>query len=674
MTGSRHWLVALLLLLVASAALSIAVQRNVFPFYSGDRDEPVYRYQAQMLADGHVTIPATQEQFFRPWLSGPVDGHLAMAFQPLWPAVLMVADVATNSMLPGLAFGVVFATAGVYALAAELLRSRRLGLGAAVLFALSPFVLLLAGTYLNYVFAVGLGTWMTVGWVRAVRRSSAVAAAGAGALFGLVLLTRPFDALLATVPLLVFALVSRPDRAGWRQLLAGVAAGAAPFVVVTLAYNLAVTGAAFEFATSAQSGGTAAFGWGRRALAPDYPPVNFTLLNAFRATAQNLAALPSWLLGSYVGIPLAAWGLRRSLSRARPDTMLLVAMLVVFPVGYLGWWAIALTVDGAYTGIGPHYYLPMLVPLSILMAVGGRDLLSRLWDAGSRSRWCLGVVGILAVFSTAAFVGPRLDVNRFVADQERRQAVPILAAVRSRPGRLLVINQREPHPYIMGTHGILANRPTLDTRVIFAVDRGATGVDLLRQHSDRQAFRTIRQLEPGAPLGSIHPVLVRQRILRRTVVDLNTTIENRGTNPIVIAYARFGHHRVALVIDTASRRGTRYHVRWRLSGAGVSMISPEPSTLRARYPRVEEEPRPQGPQAGYAPRVDVVVGATFTNRATAGDPDRVELRYYARRVGSRVEFLTAPEQWTRIGSPISAWLPITVGQALNVSPSTPRRP
>ena len=186
-TGSRHWLVLLLLLLVVSAALSIAVQRNILPLYSGDRDEPVYRYQAQMLADGHVTIPATQEQFFRPWLSGPVDGHLAMAFQPLWPAVLMVADVATNSMLPGLAFGVVFATAGVYALAVELLRNRRLGLGAAVLFAFSPFVLLLAGTYLNYVFAVGLGTWMTVGWVRAVRRSSAVAAAGAGALFGLLL-------------------------------------------------------------------------------------------------------------------------------------------------------------------------------------------------------------------------------------------------------------------------------------------------------------------------------------------------------------------------------------------------------------------------------------------------------------------------------------------------------
>ena len=673
-TGSRHWLVVLLLLLVASAALSIAVQRNVFPFYSGDRDEPVYRYQAQMLADGHVTVPANQERFFRPWLSGPVDGHLAMAFQPLWPAVLMIADVATNSMLPGIAFGVVLATAGVYALAVELLRDRRLGLGAAVLFAFSPFVLLLGGTYLNYVFAVGLGTWMTVGWVRAVRRSSALAAAASGALFGLLLLTRPFDALLATVPLLAFALLSHPDRGTWRRLLAGAAAGAAPFVVLTLAYNLAVTGAAFEFATSAQSRGTAAFGWGRRALAPDYPPVNFTLLNAFRATAQNLVALPSWLLGSYVGIPLAAWGLRRSSLRARTDTVLLAGMLVVFPVAYLGWWAIELTVDGAYTGIGPHYYLPMLVPLSILMAVGVRDLLTRVRTGGSPSRGSLGVVGVLAVVGTAAFVGPRLDLNRLVADEERRQALPVLAAVRSQPGRILVINPREPRPYIMGTHGVLANRPMLDTRVIYAVDRGATAVDLVREHPHRRAFRTIPQLAPGAPLGSLRPVLVRQRVRRGTAVALETTIENRGTTRIVIAYARFGGQRVARVIDTTSRRGQRYRVRWRLTGTNVSLESSERSMHPTRYPNIKEERRPHGPRAGRAPDVDVVVGAAFTNRVDARDPDRVELRYYARRAGRHVEFLTAPEQWTRLGSPISAWLPITVGRTLRVHPSTPPRP
>ena len=82
---------------------AIAIQRNIFPFYSGDHDEPVYRFQAAMLQMGHINIPLAQNQFFRPWLSGPGDGHLVMAFSPGWPSVLMAANVTTGSMLVGLA-------------------------------------------------------------------------------------------------------------------------------------------------------------------------------------------------------------------------------------------------------------------------------------------------------------------------------------------------------------------------------------------------------------------------------------------------------------------------------------------------------------------------------------------------------------------------------------------
>ena len=37
---------------VVAFVAAIAIQRNVFPFYSGDHDEPVYRFQAEMLRDG----------------------------------------------------------------------------------------------------------------------------------------------------------------------------------------------------------------------------------------------------------------------------------------------------------------------------------------------------------------------------------------------------------------------------------------------------------------------------------------------------------------------------------------------------------------------------------------------------------------------------------------------
>ncbi len=667
--GSRRWLIALLLLAVAAAALSVAVQRNVFPFYSGDRDEPVYRYQAQMLEEGRLTVPASQEQFFRPWLSGPGDGHLVMAFQPLWPAVLMIADTATNSMLPALAFAAMLGAAGVYALGVELFRDRRLGIGAAALYALSPFVLVLAGTFLNYVFAVALGTWMAVAVVRAVRRDSPAAAAGAGALFGLLFLTRPFDALLYALPLIAFAVASRRDHVEWRKLIRGGIVGAAPLVALTLVYNGVVTGSLLEFPTSAQSRGTAAFGWGRRSLAPEFPPENFTILNAFRALARNIAALPSWLVGAYVGVPLAAWGFQTRPVRDGPRLVLLVAMTFVFPIGYLAWWAITLTVEGAYVGIGPHYYLPVLVPLSLLMAAGIRDLVRRARSGRRPQRILLALTALIAVAGTAAFVPSRLDNYRFVADVERHQAQPVLDSVAARPGPLLVINQREPHPYVMLTHAVLANRPTLDTRVVYAVDRGSAVVDLIRAHPDRPAFRTVRVLDVGAPLSSIHPVLVPQRVIAGPRITLTSTIENRGERRVVTAYARFGDRRVARVIDTASVRGKQYEVRWTIGPSGVS-IEPGPFAARVtRYPQIKEERPPQVPRAGRAPRVDVVVGASFSSRSGTRDPDRVELRYYARSRAGAVQFLTAPEQWTRIGAPISAWLPITVAGALRATPT-----
>src|SRR5689334_9271829 len=119
-----RWILVVAALAVLAFIAAIAVQRNVYPFYSGDHDEPVYRYQAQMLADGHISIPLAQNEFFRPWLSGPHDDHLVMAFTPGWPAALMVADVATGSMLVALGAAAALLVVAGYWFARELLGSR----------------------------------------------------------------------------------------------------------------------------------------------------------------------------------------------------------------------------------------------------------------------------------------------------------------------------------------------------------------------------------------------------------------------------------------------------------------------------------------------------------------------------------------------------------------------
>ena len=222
------------------------VNRNVFPYYSGDHDEPVYRYQAEMLEDGVLTIPRCQEQFFRPWLSGPQGDHLVLAFQPGWPAVLMVSQKATGSTLPALGLAAALAVLASYLVALELTRRRGIAAVSAMLVALAPFSFMLGGTHLNYIMGLGLGALVTGCLLRARRTGSAAWAVGAGVAFGALLLTRPLDAFLAVAPIAGYLVVTSPARV-WLRTAAQSVAGAAPLVAIAGLYNLVVTGSATTF-------------------------------------------------------------------------------------------------------------------------------------------------------------------------------------------------------------------------------------------------------------------------------------------------------------------------------------------------------------------------------------------------------------------------------------------
>ena len=79
---SLRWILVVVALAVLAFVAAIAIQRNIFPFYSGDHDEPVYRFQAEMLRDGRHQHPARAERVLPPVALGsgrrpPGDGVLA---------------------------------------------------------------------------------------------------------------------------------------------------------------------------------------------------------------------------------------------------------------------------------------------------------------------------------------------------------------------------------------------------------------------------------------------------------------------------------------------------------------------------------------------------------------------------------------------------------------------
>ena len=652
---STRWLLVIAALAVLAFLAAIAVQRNVFPFYSGDHDEPVYRFQAAMLRMGEINIPLTQNEFFRPWLSGPGDGHLVMAFSPGWPSVLMAADVATGSMLVALGVAAALTVVAAFGFARELLGSTRRAVLATAIVTLSPFTLMLSGTYLNYVFALALYLIFGALLMRGLRceSPSPLLLALSGLVLGAAFITRPYDAVLFAIPFAVYIVATR--RHDLRQVakIAGwVALGVAPAFAVTLAYNLATTGSLVQFPVSVQSGGFSQFGWGTRSIAPDTPPLNFTIAEAFQSMGTNLWAIPTWIFGTYLTCGLAIFGTLKLWRTNRAICGLLLGLIAVFPIGYLAWWASSLTTSGALTGLGPHYYLPMLVPLAILAAQGLGEL------AAQRRSVLIGAL-VIGVVLTGIALPPKINEKHTVEDASRTYSRQVTDGLRQRNGDpALVIQERRRSSYIMEPYPFLANPPDLKASILYARDRGARDIDLLDRHPERRAYRLVRQVRPGGNIEQVPVVVKPQSVTARSCAP-GAHHDHQPRGPA------HGHRVRAVRQDRATPAARHPRHQERALRGDVDGRAPRAHLQRAAGspdPRVEAEALRRAWSAHRRRHVRQVGGGEGPGRSRAA----VLRARSPRATDTRVELLTADEEWTRFGAPIHAWLPIAVDASLQV--------
>lgn len=644
----RSWLRrhrAVLLLAAVAFVASLLVHQRLLPHYSGDHDEPVYRFQAEMLLDGKLTLSAAEQQhFFRPWLSGQVGDRIVMAFSPGWPAVLALSRLLTGSMLTAVALSAAGAAVACYLFAEELLGDRRVALVAAWVLALSPMFLLLGGTYLNYTFALGLELstgWMLLRGLRTGRRSWLV---GAGVAAGCTLLTRPYDALLVAVLLGAHALWTgrRALPAAFRRL-AWVAAGGLPFVAATLVYNAAVCGAPLEFPTTAQSGGHANFFFGYRSIAADMPGYDYSPARALDSLWKNVHTTPTWILGGIVTFGLAAFGLLTVWRKRRDAAALLAGMTVLFPLAYLLWWASLLTVSGALHGLGPHYYFPMFPPLAILAGAAAVELWSRrraLLVAGA----AVGLV--LTVVSAIPTVDDKLDQARTKGDHAE-QVERALDAAGS--GDKIAILERQPYPYVMSKWAYLANSPDLHGDVLYAADRGADSVDLVDRFPHRQVVRLVRQFSPGDDIS--RPALVAKPVtsVRGRELGLQVRAPKPAEPPrYVVAYVRQAGRSARLLLDPATP-GRDYRVTWRISADGTVTTPDDDDDVAFRL-------LDGGGRVSF--------GLTFSDSPVLFWATRTERRYDYRFPGvgdhRTVEVLLADEEWYRFPT---GWLPLDLSKS-----------
>jgi hypothetical protein len=639
MGRSARLAVAALAGLTFVVALIVGV--SLFPHQSVNNDEAVYTFQAQTIADGHLTLPAAPlADFFRPWMSGEHDGRQVLVFQPVFPATLALSETLFGTMRPVPALIAAGCVLLVAALAREILGRDRSAVIAAGLFAFSPVAIIHGGLYLEYLYAVLLEMAVMLLVLQGRRLGSNRRLVAAGAVLGVLFFMRPLDGILTGLALGAYLvaddLVAREHRSPRRLArTAGFGlAGAAPFAALCFGYNAYVTGNVLRFPLWI-IGGSNEFGFGKRAIVAGAPPMNITAGKAIEALQVNLRSFPHWFAGSVLALPLAAWGLWNL--RHKRTTVLLAAIGIIFPLAYLFYWGNVLIMFGRKF-FGPHYYFALLIPLCLLVAHG----LGLLFD----QRRPLGYAAVaVLLLATAVELPDKVDHNDRASDVARAEADLLDRTVTDEA--VVVLPSSRDGAYVLHPRGWLQNKPNLTGRVLYAADRAEQNVDLFTRFPNRSIYR-LQQTEGPERGSGFRPSVKRLRLTRADgQLHARLAATNQTGAPVAVLYAALAYQhdpvkydRRACVLDTASTFGSDYRTTIVVDATGVTL------------------PCPDGPLRLPLPADSGTLGLGISVGPTA-DPvtaDLFEYRVWFRTDGAQhISLVTPAEQWRRDPSPSMRW-------------------
>jgi hypothetical protein len=453
-----------LCLAVLAALLTTAIGSAVVRHTPLTDDEWVYLFQAKCMLSGHLSaaIPHSPELFSYPFTILTPDGRLAGVYPPGQPFLIALGMAAS---VPHLA-QVIAVAAIVYTVArlGDELGDKEVGLLAAALTAVSPFVLCAGATFHNAV-PTAMCSIVALRFALACARNGSGAAI-AGAAVGAAFLCRPFDGALAALAVFVIIVTSRHRGRLMVTALAGV-----PFVALYLASNAALTGHAVvpAYAVFNRTFGDARmFGFGRGPFGVEHTPDV-----AFSKSLVAIARINLWLFGWPLSLaPLVLPAFNVALPRRYWPALLLVALIFV---GYF------LYASSPVHDVGSIYHLaaaPLLTLLaSAVLLQARRDL---------DSRWPLRITTGAAAVAMLAFwplelvqLATTATYARVSVDATAGRASPIVVfwEARSPAGsRSWVFFHPLPSP-------------DFSDRVLFVRDQGLRNVEYARRFPGRAPYR-----------------------------------------------------------------------------------------------------------------------------------------------------------------------------------------
>jgi hypothetical protein len=299
--------------------------------------------------------------------------------------------------------------------------------------------------------------------------------------------------------------------------------------------------------------------------------------------------------------------------------LLLGSIAVVYPLGYCFYYGNYLIIGGKDL-YGPHYYLGLLIPATILLAVAVVDL--------GRRRAAYAVLVVVALLAgTGIEAGDKIRRNQRVRDDVAREVNAVHDTVR---GRALVVVPHGPDgAYVLHPRGAMGNSPDLAGSTLYAADLGGRNLELFDRFPDRAVyqFQTISD-------GTSRPGRPEVELLRRnkgTSFDLVVHATPLPGRSAFVTYAAVeGEVDRVCVVDRDARPERPIAAPVRITASAVTLSGCDGGDVTV--------PVPPGPST-------LVIGAASSLEPELATGSQVESRYWARSTGTDLELVTPPETW-----------------------------
>jgi 4-amino-4-deoxy-L-arabinose transferase-like glycosyltransferase len=495
--------VVLVCLCFAAFAGAAWTSQSVFERLPHTEDESAFLFQAQTVASAQLVADAPEiPAFFSMPFIIVREGMWFGKYPPGYPIALA----------PGVLIGqpwIVNATfAALCVLVIYLLGRRYYGentaLIAGFLLIVSPFFLLQAGSLLSHIVSLFWTLLFIALFVRARSQLGFALPIAGGIALGMLLLTRPLTSVGVALPFAIWSVASIVRQRRIHRSYLIMAATTIPFVLAYLAYNNLTTGSPFQTAYELW------WPFDRIGFGPDIGVNGHDFEDGIRNTRANLDALGQFLFGwpgrlSLVpAIALSIASLTTLLSRSwhRPDCaqndrlspegfdLLLASVAISIVAIHILYW----TPGQMY---GPRYYMEAVGPLVLLsarcfdrlgasIAIGIASIRPRI---RAPQAWSYGlVVAVLALLTVYAHISwaPQ-QFDRFRGwNNITGEDVAIVKSYQL-DNALVFVERRAWTDY---APFFAENRPSLDTNVVYASDRGLLeNRQLMDLYPDRQFYR-----------------------------------------------------------------------------------------------------------------------------------------------------------------------------------------